>query len=189
MYFVFFARKTDDIDLGDQNEGTGYEVTDFNVANSWNNITPGVHSLSEVESVFGTKLDSIKMSQGYTKTDYDWRGPGMPVTVITDYKQVIQYLRVPLFETYKGIMDEYINQWELGQPDIVKYTVEAEEVKMYVYLNDGIAFEASEGKEVYHIIFFNPTSQDEFLKIWGPRLTDSPEVGDKKRLIPSGVTR
>jgi hypothetical protein len=90
-------------------------------------------------------------------------------------------MRVPLNETKVGSLDTYRESLKLGVADMELYKIgEPEGIKVYVFLEEGVAFEANQYvRETYAIRFFVPTDKDTFLRLYGRDLSENIEDASK----------
>jgi hypothetical protein len=139
-------------------------------------VTPGTTRFDSVSGIFGDMISEQRTRTGRIY-EFDWRGRYQPITVIVDNNGFIQYIRTPQFGSSYGDLDNHIRERGLGDPDLEWYLHNQFNMKAYVYLNEGIVFEAEEyNREVITIRYFTPTTREEFLRTWGSDLqSEQPE--------------
>ncbi len=143
--------------------------------NTWNNITPGVSNINE-DLYLGEFLLTIEYSDVYNKSTYSYGGIARPVEIYF-HKDIgrIDRVVVPSIDTYNNHLQELVSENNLGMPDIEFYVGEFEQ-KLYVFLDEGIAFNAGETSGgVFETFYFTPTTRENFIELWGQSLTLEPE--------------
>ena len=138
----------------------------------WNNVEMGVTPLEKAESTFGKRLSSNTTNNNKVVYKYDWKTPYIPLIVGTDLNGTVEYVRVPELDTEAGSLSKFKSDNSLGNPDLEMYVEGDYREKAYVYLDEGIAIEASEfSDEVHFVRYFTPMTRSEFLRTWGADLS------------------
>lgn len=141
--------------------------------NTWQGVTPGVTSSLSAAQSFGTVINSIELTNGYISTKYDWKGKYLPLEVVTDTKNVVQFIKIPQFGTNIPLFEEYVRTQGLGTPSFEMYVKDAYRLKAYVFLDKGAVIEAGEySRFIEAIDYFVPTDKATFLQKWGSNLVE-----------------
>lgn len=137
----------------------------------WNDVELGRTSLEKAESTFGEQL-TRKTRGSKVVYEYDWKTPYIPLIVGTDTGGTVEYVRVPEIDTEASSLNKFKIRHDVGTPDLEMYVKGTYREKVYVYLNKGIAIEASEfSDEVHFVRYFTPTTREVFLRTWGSDLS------------------
>lgn len=135
--------------------------------NIWKDVVPGKTTISEAISTVGGLIDSKNINTKTQEYKLDYIGEGLPVEAYTEKGDIVKAIRIPeVYPTLKSL-DTQIAELDLGQPDIEKYVLGEHSDKVYVFLEEGIAYEANEhSREIHRYFFFEPISADEFNNEW-----------------------
>lgn len=153
--------------------------------NSWNGITPGRSTLSQLDQQFGLPIQT-QQSQLGTVLSYQSEFPTLPHQVVVDQENTVQFIKeyIPYSPDLK--IDQYIQQF--GQPDLELIEPEAgEAARAYVFLSQGLVIVAhvTDGT-IEQRWYFTPTTESAFLQSWGQELTDQ-EAGPEPFQFPLGA--
>lgn len=133
-------------------------------------ITPGKSEINDL-SVFGEPRD-IKDNPDNTKTYFygSYTDPQPTEAVIKDGKVVFIKKRPSLQDPIS--LSFFTDQF--GEPDFSLYH-QYQTFKAYVFLEEGVAVIAREGKgDIIELRYFVPTTKEEFLLTWGKDLLLKP---------------
>ena len=130
-------------------------------------------TLSEAGTVFGRLLSSSQISQENKSQLFSAGRNYYPVEVITDNSNTIEAVRKPSLDFEKGELEKLKADNNLPSPDFEMYVLGGYYEKVYVFLSQGIAYEASEySGAVYDRITFAPTDKEGFLNLFPGRYSE-----------------
>jgi hypothetical protein len=177
IYFVFFTKTPIN---QNQNPIINPNATplpsDFNLNyNSFNQLTPGKSTLSDVEKINGAAISSSKNGN---ETLLYYQTPS------TDYKNTVvlkngllYYSLENVFNSSRGSYSDYISSY--GQPDLTLYNSDSSLFQWYIFLKQGIGVEVS-GNDVLQILYFAPESKNDFIKGIAVELKLTSNSGENK---------
>lgn len=135
---------------------------------SWNSITPGKTSLEELKKKLGTPF-SEKDHGDTTFLEYASDFPVYPNEVMVQ-KNTVSFIKEWVPASANKSLGDYIKIY--GEPEfttIVKETYESH--TLHVFASKGVAVNAhNQTKQVFHVWYFPPTTQEKFLSIFSEQL-------------------
>ena len=147
---------------------------------SWSGYTPGKTNYDEVKDKLGKRVTRTKEDGLWVYTHKE------PESGIREYKvavnddNIIQYISIPITYSQAETLEEYNVRFNLKEPDIVLYEKGGFGQEAYVYLDEGIMLTIyAKPKFIYNETYFEPTTYDKFMEIWGDNLTtEAPIIED-----------
>ncbi len=139
--------------------------------NTWNNITPGFSSYSQLVEKMGPPLESVETEDGF-ELKYQSDFLAIPNEVVTDKEGKVQFIKEYLIYDETHLLKQYTDKY--GQPDLILNDPQSgPAVEANVFLQAGLVIMAhvNDGS-VEQKWYFSPTNRQVFLNSWGEQLSD-----------------
>lgn len=140
-------------------------------------INSNLKTLDDIKNVYGnykeTAIDNnlslytFKYEKSYGDNDYN------TLKAVVDKSGKVQAYVIPDLENKKDGLENEKTSKGLGEPDFEMYIIGAFSTKLYVFLEDGLAYEASPHGEILKRIIFIPTNKETFLEMFPDKYSES----------------
>jgi hypothetical protein len=137
--------------------------------NTWQTVTPGITTRSEVEARLGQPINSIPTANG-TELQYKSVYPALPQQVIVDKDQKVQFIKEFIDYDPKNTIDSLLAQY--GSADMEMFDpATGNGSTALVFLKQGVVVVINRfSKVIEQKWYFVPSSKEEFLQNAGKTL-------------------
>lgn len=140
--------------------------------NTWNGITPGYSSYTQLLEKLGPPLETSETATGF-ELKYQSDFLALPNQVVTSKEGTVQFVHEYLKYDPEHVLKTYIEQY--GKPDLVLNDPRSGvALQANVFLKYGVVVIAHvKDGSVEQKWYFSPTDQQTFLESWGENLTEA----------------
>lgn len=137
---------------------------------SYNSITPGVNTKTDLDRLLGSPLRTIKQ-EDQTRLEYKSTNVNRP-HIAFERNGVVELIKEIVNSTDKKTVSDIVSVY--GEPTHTLYSKNPNNTyNLYVYSQNGIAYLAHADGTLLEIWYFIPMTIEDFVKNWAPDYSES----------------